>query len=392
MSSLALHKLKKRTTSNVVERTKKNANRFNGLTVEEIQKNTLPDYLKENLDMVFIGINPSLTAAHRGKYYAGPGNHFYKLLYESGLTPRFMSFEEDHMLLQYGIGLTNIVNRPTKSSADLKKTEIKEGAKVVEEKMKLFKPKIAIFNGKCIYDVYANITSKSSFHFGLQPELIEDTAVWVVPSSSARCANFPRMTDKLHFYTALKKYLQFLKGEIKEVVLNEFLFERKCKQFISTTSKMWRRKNMSAFIHGGRIANKDTISLDNSDENIAIVCSTEFTVKKFEQEQDNNDEENEEKELSKAFVYSSIENLKSEPINNKLLNGNVEDRLQGSTEDKSVNVKSNIKYNKKNKSIKRLFPKNVERTSKVNNSIDFVKLIKQRLKEKTNDDKVMEKE
>ncbi|XP_043495823.1 G/T mismatch-specific thymine DNA glycosylase-like [Polistes fuscatus] len=391
MSSLAFNKLKKRTTSNATEKSKTNVNRFDGLTVEEVQKYTLPDYLKENLDMVFVGINPSLMAAHRGKYYAGPGNHFYKLLYESGLTPKFMSFDEDHKLLQYGIGLTNIVTRPTRSSADLKRTEIKEGAKIVEEKIKLFKPKIAIFNGKCIYEVYANKTSKSSFHFGLQPELIENTAVWVVPSSSARCANFPRMTDKLHFYTALKKYLQFLKGEIKEVDLNEFVFEGKCKQSIPSTSKMWRRKNISAFIHGGRIANKDTIFLDTSDENIAIVCSTEFIVKKFEQEQDN-DEKNEKKELSETYVRSLEENLKSAPINNKLLNGNVEDRLQDSTESKSVNVKSNIKYNRKHRRNTRLFPKNVERTSKVNESVDFVKLIKQRLKEKTTDVEAMEKE
>ncbi|KAI4482857.1 hypothetical protein M0804_008710 [Polistes exclamans] len=391
MSSLAFNKLKKRTTSNGIEKSKTNVNRFNGLTVEEVQKYTLPDYLKENLDMVFVGINPSLMSAHRGKYYAGPGNHFYKLLYESGLTPKCMNFDEDHKLLQYGIGLTNIVTRPTRSSADLKRTEIKEGAKIIEEKIKLFKPKIAIFNGKCIYEVYANKTSKSCFHFGLQPELIENTAIWVVPSSSARCANFPRMTDKLHFYTALKKYLQFLKGEIKEVDLNEFFFEGKCKQSIPSTSKMWRRKNISAFIHGGRIANKDTIFLDTSDENIAIVCSTEFIVKKFEQEQDN-DEKNEKKELSETYVCSLEENPKSAPINNKLLNGNVEDRLQDSTESKSVNVKSNIKYNKKHTRNKRLFPKNVERTSKINDSVDFVKLIKQRLKEKTTDVETTEKE
>ncbi|XP_015191469.1 PREDICTED: G/T mismatch-specific thymine DNA glycosylase-like [Polistes dominula] len=393
MSSLAFNKLRKRTTSSAIEKPKKSVNRFNGLTVEEILKNTLPDYLEENLDMVFIGINPGLMSAHRGRYYAGPGNHFYKLLYESGLTPRCMNFDEDHKLLQYGIGLTNIVSRTTSSSADLKKTEIKEGAKIIEEKIKLFKPKIAIFNGKCIYEVYANKTSKSSFHYGLQPEHIENTAVWVVPSSSARCANFPRMTDKLHFYTALKKYLQFLKGEIKEVDLKEFFLERKCNQSIPSTSKMWRRKNISAYVNGGRIANKDTIFLDNSDENVAIVCSTEFIVKKFKQEQDN-DDKNDKKEISETCVSSLEENLKSAPINNKLLNGNVEDRLQDSTESKSVNIKSDIKYNRKDiyKRNKRLFPTNLERTFKVNESVDFVKLIKQRLKEKTTDgEETMEK-
>ncbi|KAF7395594.1 hypothetical protein HZH68_009644 [Vespula germanica] len=390
MSSLSFNKLKKRAASDMIEKSKKKVDRFDGLTVEEIQKYTLPDYLKENLDIVFVGINPSLMAAHRGKYYAGPGNHFYKLLYESGLTPKCLSFEEDHKLLQYGIGLTNIVSRPTRSSADLKRIEIKEGAKIIEEKLRLFKPKIAIFNGKCIYEVYANKNSKSPFHFGLQSEFIGDTAVWVVPSSSARCANFPRMIDKLHFYSALKKYLKFLKGEIEEVDIKEFFFEGKCKQFIPSTSKMWRRKNISAFMHGGRVANKNTIYLDTSDENIAVVCSTEFIVKELEQKK-YNEIKNEETEQLKIHVCSSRENFKS--MSNEISNENVEGRLQENTEPKLATVKNKIKYNKKYKKNKRLSPKNihVQRSSKINDSLDFVKLIKQRLLEKADDVETIQK-
>nr|XP_050856588.1 G/T mismatch-specific thymine DNA glycosylase-like [Vespula vulgaris] len=389
MSSLSFNKLKKRAASDMIEKSKKKVDRFDGLTVEEVQKYTLPDYLKENLDIVFVGINPSLMAAHRGKYYAGPGNHFYKLLYESGLTPKCLSFEEDHKLLQYGIGLTNIVARPTRSSADLKRIEIKEGAKIIEEKLRLFKPKIAIFNGKCIYEVYANKNSKSPFHFGLQSEFIGDTAVWVVPSSSARCANFPRMIDKLHFYSALKKYLKFLKGEIEEVDIKEFFFEGKCK-FIPSTSKMWRRKNISAFMHGGRVANKNTIYLDTSDENIAVVCSTEFIVKELEQKK-YNDDKNEETEQLKIHVCSLKENFKS--MSNEISNENVEGRLQENTEPKLATVKNKIKYNKKYKKNKRLSPKNihVQRSSKINDSLDFVKLIKQRLLEKADDVETIQK-
>lgn len=276
MPPLDLNKLKKRPLE-VSERPKKKVDRFDGLSEEEVQKYTLEDYLEMNLDIVFVGINPSLTAAHRGRYYAGPGNHFYKLLYESGLTPRFVSFEEDYKLLQYNIGLTNIVARPTRSAADLKRTELKEGAKIVEEKLRLYKPRIAVFNGKCIYEVFAHITTKSKFYFGLQPERIDDVAIWVTPSSSARCANFPRMVDKLHFYTALKKYLHFLKGDITNVDVKEFCFEG-CKQFIPSTSKMWRRKNISTFLHGGRVVNKNTLCLNTSEEDIALIHTAEFLV------------------------------------------------------------------------------------------------------------------
>ena len=41
--------------------------RFNGMSEEEVAKRGLPDYLKDNLDIVFIGINPSLMAAYTGR-------------------------------------------------------------------------------------------------------------------------------------------------------------------------------------------------------------------------------------------------------------------------------------------------------------------------------------
>ncbi|KAH0564539.1 hypothetical protein KQX54_012665 [Cotesia glomerata] len=203
---------------------KKKNGRFDGTSEEEIMKKskTLSDYLQPDLDVVFVGINPSLTAAYKGRYYAGPGNHFYKLLHASELVPKFVSFEEDNKLLEYNIGLTNIVDRATRSSADLNAKEIKLGCDIVNEKLKKFKPKLAVFNGKCIYQIFAQQFGKTKFNFGLQNEKIGDTALWVVPSSSARCSNYPRMEDKLFFYQAIKKHVLFLRGKIDDLNLNEF--------------------------------------------------------------------------------------------------------------------------------------------------------------------------
>ncbi|CAL7948823.1 unnamed protein product [Xylocopa violacea] len=392
MSSLTLSKLRKRTPLEKVNKVKKKIDRFDGLTEDEVQKYTLPDYLQMDLDMVFVGINPSLMAAHRGRYYAGPGNHFYKLLHESGLTPRLLTYEEDYKLPRYGIGLTNIVARATRSSADLKRTEIKEGSKIVEEKLKLYKPKIAVFNGKCIYEVFANKTG--NFNFGLQPERIEETvAVWVTPSSSARCANFPRMTDKLHFFTSLKRYLQFLNGEIEHIDMKEFLFEGKCKQFIPRTSKMWRRKNVSAFLHGGRIANKDTVYMDTSDENVAVARSTEFIVMK---PQTNNDEaeETESKSLETFEMCVSVNNniktffendqsprkKHSQRVNNIEIDAHGTEKYVTS---ESTILTDQISNSKKKKNFKRL-PQKPVRSKEIENNTDsdFVNLIKQRLMKK----------
>ena len=123
-------------------------NKYGGLTEEELCTRGLPDYLREGLDIVFIGINPGLAAAYSGRYYSGAGNHFWQALHLSGLTPRPMSFEDDHKMLDHGIGFTDVVARTTRGQADLKRSEIEEGAAVLREKLARYRPKIAVFNGK----------------------------------------------------------------------------------------------------------------------------------------------------------------------------------------------------------------------------------------------------
>ena len=57
---------------------KRVVNRFNGMSEEEVAKKGLPDYLKEGLDIVFIGINPSMMAAYTGIKYLWLYAHFWK--------------------------------------------------------------------------------------------------------------------------------------------------------------------------------------------------------------------------------------------------------------------------------------------------------------------------
>ena len=62
--------------------------------------------------------------------------------------------------------------------------------------------------------------------FGRQPhdQKIGETEVWVMPSSSARCAQLPRAVDKVPFFGALKKFLDYIKGVITELDDAEVVF------------------------------------------------------------------------------------------------------------------------------------------------------------------------
>eukprot|EP00494_Astrolonche_serrata_P012840 UN12949 len=113
----------------------------------------LPDYLKKDLNILFVGINPGYNSAKELHHYAGGANHFWKLLFQSGIINKKLTYKDDHTLPEkFNLGLVNICPRATRSSADLTNTEIKIGGQRLLKKVRELKPKIICFNGKGIYD------------------------------------------------------------------------------------------------------------------------------------------------------------------------------------------------------------------------------------------------
>lgn len=48
--------------------------------------------------------------------------------------------------------------------------------------------------------------------------------MWVMPSSSARCAQLPRAADKVPYYAALKKFRDYLNGTISHLDESDIVF------------------------------------------------------------------------------------------------------------------------------------------------------------------------
>ncbi|KAK2842640.1 hypothetical protein Q5P01_012840 [Channa striata] len=200
------------------KKAKRILNRFNGMSVAEVMARTLPDVITYNLDILIIGINPGLLSAFKGHHYPNPGNHFWKCLFLSGLTEQQLNYMHDQSLPEtYSIGFTNMVERTTPGSKDLSSKEIREGGRQLLEKLQKYKPLIAAFNGKGIYEIFCKEifgVKAKNLEFGLQPYKIPDTETvcYLMPSSSPRCAQFPRAQDKVHFYIKLKELRDHLKG------------------------------------------------------------------------------------------------------------------------------------------------------------------------------------
>lgn len=167
----------------------------------------IPDYLRPDLDLVIVGINPGTKSAAAGRHYAGPGNHFWPLLFESALVSEPLTHAEDQRVLEWNIGLTNMVDRATPSLSDLSLDELRAGAKKLERKLLRFRPRTICFNGKRIYDVFAG----HPCGFGAQPERIGGAMVYVMPSTSARAAAYQR-ADKLRFFIELRDLVRSVRG------------------------------------------------------------------------------------------------------------------------------------------------------------------------------------
>jgi len=163
---------------------------------------SLPDYLQPDLRLVFVGFNPSMRSAAVGHYYAGPGNAFWPLLYESRLVPTPLTYAEDARILEFGIGLTDLVKRPTPSSADLLPDEARAGVSQLHTKLMTYAPRVVCFNGKGVYAWYTN----RAVDIGPQNDTIGAACVFVIPSTSARNGRWQRR-DKAAYFHALRQFV-----------------------------------------------------------------------------------------------------------------------------------------------------------------------------------------
>lgn len=160
---------------------------------------TLPDYLDKGLDIVFVGLNPSLKSAQVGHYYAGPGNQFWPFLYEAGFTDRKLTPQEDALLLDYGIGLTDVVKRATRGVNDLPKGEFVPGLDGLRQKLAKYGPRMVAFNGKTGYQSAIG----HRIDYGLQSDALEDVPVFVCPSTSGALP-IPR-EEKLEYFKDVRR-------------------------------------------------------------------------------------------------------------------------------------------------------------------------------------------
>src|SRR5206468_5574646 len=85
--------------------------------------------------LLLVGINPGLRSWALGHHFAGNGNPFWRLLFASRLVPEPIAFEGAANLARFGIALTNLCPRTTRTAAELGAAEIERGRRVLTAKI-----------------------------------------------------------------------------------------------------------------------------------------------------------------------------------------------------------------------------------------------------------------
>jgi mismatch-specific thymine-DNA glycosylase len=142
-----------------------------------------------------------------GHYYAGRDNEFWPLIFESGVVPEPFDYRDDKRVIEFGIGLTDLVKRPSKTAEEIAREDFAEGRIVLSQKLEEFAPRVVAFNGKMKYEVIA----QRKCNFGLQKESLYGARVYVLPQTPG-----PPLKTKNEKLQHFRKLAQLVKRVEKE--------------------------------------------------------------------------------------------------------------------------------------------------------------------------------
>lgn len=138
--------------------------------------------------VLFVGINPGLRSAEVGHHFAGPSNRFWRLLHDSGLVPRAVTWVDDDAMPAWGYGITNLVPRATAGVQDLSLPELRSGRRALERKILRWRPPLVALVGVTVYRAVFGIRGRVTP--GATDMTLSGARVFVLPNPSGRNAHY----------------------------------------------------------------------------------------------------------------------------------------------------------------------------------------------------------
>ena len=162
------------------------------------------DILAPALDVVFVGYNPSRLAWKTGFHYANPGNRFYHLLHDAGLTPRRYAPTECRELPGLGIGLVDVLHTWSPRADDFPPAAYRAALPGFRARVARAAPRAVMLNGIGLYRL---LFDRAPPRLGRDPEARLGRAVVFVAPSSSGLAN-GQTAARLAAYNELAGWLR----------------------------------------------------------------------------------------------------------------------------------------------------------------------------------------
>jgi TDG/mug DNA glycosylase family protein len=167
----------------------------------------LTDRIEPGVRVLFVGINPGVRSAQTGHHFAGYSNRFWKLLYESRLVPERITWMDDVRLPEWGLGITNVIARPSPGIDDLRPAEYLDGWRALDKKVDACRPDIVALVGVTLYRAVSKVlggTPRQKIKVGFQSPTMHGARIFVLPNPSGRNAHFS-YAEMLAAFRALRR-------------------------------------------------------------------------------------------------------------------------------------------------------------------------------------------
>jgi TDG/mug DNA glycosylase family protein len=160
---------------------------FTRAELEAYRDAEIPDLVGPGVRLLFVGINPGLWTAATQTPFAHPGNRFYPALAAAGIldpVPDFAAgFTDDdrRRFTDAGLGISNLVRRATARADELRRDELRAGARRLAADVARWSPRVVAIVG---ITAYRQGFDRPKAVAGRQPEPLGGAELWVVPNPS----------------------------------------------------------------------------------------------------------------------------------------------------------------------------------------------------------------
>lgn len=166
----------------------------------------LPDHLAPGLRVVFVGTAASEGGMQRAHYFAGAGNIFWLLLHETGLTPMRLTPKDDHLVPEYGIGLTDLYLTVTRRNGRV--VRVTHELTPFLAKIERYRPGVVAFVSKDAATEFARAaTVRLPRRYGPAPWEVAGRPAFVLPGPSGANNAMP-VPMRVALWRDLSDYLE----------------------------------------------------------------------------------------------------------------------------------------------------------------------------------------